>query len=324
VTPSAPLYAVQVVGGSHRYLADAVNATWSPDGKLLAFSTMNDDIDIINSDGTGAHKLASVGGATSNLSWSPDGKTIRFNRDNSNSIWEITSSGSNLHVWLAGWQPSRWTCCGRWSPDGEFFASSSGADRAGTSQIYALDERRGLFRRAAKEPFPLTSAPVGWGTPVFSKDGKKIFAYGSTRAGELMRLDPKSNQFQPFLGGISADSVAFSKDGQSVAYVSYPDDVLWRANRDGSNRVPLTSPPLLPNTPQWSPDGSQILFTDDQGQHASIVSSRGGGPQRALPDGNGAESDPSWSPDGHKIILQRACLGVVRATYVSSTWPAIR
>ena len=68
--------------------------------------------------------------------------------------------------------------------------------------------------------------------------------------GELMRLDPKSDQFQPFLGGISADLVAFSKDGQSVAYVSYPEMILWRANRDGSDRVQLTNPPLQPVAPR--------------------------------------------------------------------------
>ena len=60
--PRIPLYTVQVVGGSHRYLADAAVATWSPDGKLVAYSTPNGDINIINSDGTGAHKLASAGG----------------------------------------------------------------------------------------------------------------------------------------------------------------------------------------------------------------------------------------------------------------------
>ena len=58
--------------------------------------------------------------------------------------------------------------------------------------------RRGLFHRTASEPVQLTSGPIEWGLPVFSKDGKKIFATGSTRRGELERLDSKSNQFKRF------------------------------------------------------------------------------------------------------------------------------
>ncbi len=309
-TPSLPLHTLQVVGGAHRYLADATIAggTWSPDGKLVAYSPLNGDINVINSDATGAHKLASVGGAASPLNWSPDGSTIRFSRD-LRSLWEITSSGSNLHQLLPGWHPSQGKCCGRWSPDGGFFVFLAGPLPPGVypeAQIYALDERRGVFRRPANEPVKLTFGLIEWSAPVFSKDGKKIFATGSTRRGELVRLDPKSSQFQPFLGGISADCAAFSKDGQSVAYVSYPDGILWRANRDGSDRVQLTSPPLQPQSVSWSPNGSQIAFmasSPEGRRQAWIVPSTGGSPQRLLPDDSEQEADPSWSLDGRKMIF---------------------
>src|SRR5262249_54281683 len=84
-----------------------------------------------------------------------------------------------------------------------------------------------------------------------------------------------------------------------------PDVVLWRANRDGSNRVQLTSPPLEPVDPVWSPDGTQIIFMSlsQQGYKAWIVPSRGGSPNRLLPDDSGQEIWPNWSPDAHKIIF---------------------
>lgn len=72
--PSAPLYSVQVLGGSNRYLADARDAIWSPDGKFVACSTPSGAINIIDSDGSGGHTLASAAGVTTRLSWSPDGK----------------------------------------------------------------------------------------------------------------------------------------------------------------------------------------------------------------------------------------------------------
>jgi Tol biopolymer transport system component len=309
-TPPLPLYAVQVVGGAHRYLADAAIAggTWSPDGKLVAYSTLSGDINIINSDGTGAHKLASAGGAATALSWSPDGSKIVFSKDDLRSLWEITSSGSNLHQLLPGWHPSEPKCCGRWSPDGRFFVFLAGnrVSDFSSSQIVALEERRGGFRRPAKDPILLTSGPIGWSPAIFSNDGKKIFATGATERGELVRFDPKSNQFQPFLGGISADLIAFSKDGQYVAYVTFPDGILWKANRDGSDRVQLTSPPLQPQSVSWSPDGSQIAFaapSPEGRQQAWIVPSTGGSPQRLLLEDSEQETVPSWSQDGRKMIF---------------------
>ena len=63
-----------------------------------------------------------------------------------------------------------------------------------------------------------------------SKDGKKLFVSASNSdRGELMRYDSRSGEFAPFLGGISAEYLGFSKDGQWVAYVSYPEGTLWRS-----------------------------------------------------------------------------------------------
>ena len=300
LSPTPPLYSVKILGGTHRYLADAADAIWSPDGKSILYVAADGDFHIMRSDGTDAHKLATLGGRPDSYSWSPDGRIIRFTRDNS--LWEISANGSNLHQLLAGWHTSESKLCGGWSPDGEFFFFRAGSG----AQIWALDDRRGYFRPPSEQPFQLTSGPLHWGHLAPSKDGKKIFAAGYTSRGELARLDPKTNQFQPFLGGISADLVSFSKDGQSVAYVSYPEDILWKANNDGSERVQLSDLPLRPEWLSWSPDSTEILFmvSSPQGNaEAWIVSSRGGSPRRLLPEDNGQQTDPSWSPDGSKIIF---------------------
>jgi hypothetical protein len=164
-----------------------------------------------------------------------------------------------------------------------------------------------VFRRTPAEPVQLTSGPTRWNTPIPSKDGTKIFAHGVILRGELDRYDAQSNRFQPWLGGISAEFVIFSPDGQYVAYVTFPEGILWRANRDGSHPVQLTDSSVYPLSPRWSPDGSQILFCNSHGLEgrvrAYVISSQGGTPQPLLPEDSEGQSDPGWSADGHKIVF---------------------
>ena len=253
------LWIVRAMGGSSRRIGNSRGATFSPDGNTIAYSTRNGDIWLVQSDGAGNHKLASVGGFTDDLNWSPDGKAVRFSIDGV--LWEIFANGSGLHEVLPGWQYRGRECCGRWTPDGKFYIFLTELALYKGDKIWALDERRGLFRHPPAEPVQLTSGPITWRAPIPAKGINKIFSNGKTPRGELCRFDPKTKELQPFLGGISAQDVSFSKDGRSVAYVSYPDGILWKANRDGSNPVQLSAPPIYAMNPRWSPDGKEIAFT---------------------------------------------------------------
>jgi WD40 repeat protein len=136
------------------------------------------------------------------------------------------------------------------------------------------------------------------------KDGRTIFAVGATTRGELSRFDAQAKEFRPFLGGISAQGITFSKDGKSVAYVSFPEGILWKANRDGTNPMQLSEPSMDVFMPRWSPDGTQILFSDISSESEFyVVPAQGGNPHKLLPEGSGKQSDPDWSPDGHKVVF---------------------
>jgi Tol biopolymer transport system component/DNA-binding winged helix-turn-helix (wHTH) protein len=296
------LWIVRALGGTSRRIGNGWSATFSPDGNSIAYFIAPGELWLVQSDGTGRRKLASVGG--SDLHWSPDGRVIAFDRDGV--LWEISADGSSLHEVLPGWQYRGQECCGRWTPDGKFYVFLTSPSARRGDKIWALDERRGVFRHLSAAPVQLTNGPINWSNPIPGKGMSKIFSNGKTSRGELCRFDPKTKQLQPFLGGVSAQDVSFSKDGQSVAYVSYPDGTLWRANRDGSNPVQLSTPPIHATNPRWSPDGSKILFGDYEEIGADriyLVSSQGGSPQRQVPDYSGDQDDPGWSADGRKIVF---------------------
>ncbi len=91
---------------------------------------------------------------------------------------------------------------------------------------------------------------------------------GAQTKGEMERFDAKSGQFAPYLSGISASGVGFSRDGHWVAYVTghwvayvtYPEGILWRSRMDGSDKLQLTRPPLVVYGVDWSADDKKIAF----------------------------------------------------------------
>jgi Tol biopolymer transport system component len=77
----------------------------------------------------------------------------------------------------------------------------------------------------------------------------------------LVRYDAKSGQFLPYLDGASISEVSFSPDGQWVAYVTYPNGILWRSRVDGTQKLQLTSEtPEFANSPGGPQMGSRSLF----------------------------------------------------------------
>ena len=86
-------------------------------------------------------------------------------------------------------------------------------------------------------------------------------------------------QFVPFLSGISAIDPTFSRDGQWVAYTSYPDHTLWRSRSDGTERKQLTYPPMEVAYPSISPDGTKVVFGTSS-EETFVVSMEGGPPQK--------------------------------------------
>jgi hypothetical protein len=77
------------------------NPKWSPDGRQILFSSRrdgNDEIYVMNTDGSGQTNLTNNPAADSHAIWSPDGRKIAFesNRDGATHIFVMNSNGSAL------------------------------------------------------------------------------------------------------------------------------------------------------------------------------------------------------------------------------------
>jgi len=298
--------------GSPRRLGNinAYYAIWNHNGKLVF--AIGNDLYTAEHDGSNPRKLATLPGSIGEISCSPDGMRYRFTvnspSNHTSTIWEMHADGSNPHPLLPGWSTPSGECCGRWSSDGKYYVFQS--NRRGATQLWIIRERSEWWRRASHAPIQLTVGPLQLSNPTLSSDGKKLFAVGTRRRAQLVRYDAKSAEFLPYLGGISAGDADFTRDGQWVTYVSYPDNTLWRSRLDGSERLQLTQPPLYPLVPHWSPDGEAIAFSGSvPGKPWKIfLVPRNGGNLQSITGDEQHELDPSWSPDGATLAFGRSAL----------------
>ncbi len=311
------------VGGPVHRVGDAhvLAAAYTADGRTVTYSDGN-TVYLCDKDGRNPRKMFSASGDVLRLRWSPRGDILRFTLNDSsrhhNSIWEIHADGSGMQPLLPGWNLPKWEWMMGWSHDAHWFAFSAARD--GGRDIWLL-QHNPASSGPDQNPVQLTSGPIEFDLPIFGADNKRLYAVGVQRRGELLRFSSSTRQFTPYLSGISADQVDFSQDHRWLAYVTYPEGVLWRARIDGSEALKLTDSPLRALVPKWSPDGGQISFlartTRDDKWQAYIVPANGGIYQRIA---SGAEetTGAAWLDNGKRLVLSSPEWNELRTLDVAS------
>jgi TolB protein len=208
---------------------------WSPDGWKIAYTLVeggeDQDIYVINADGTGQTRLTTVAGRDNYPAWSPDGSKIAFSSDRDQlgvlNIYVMNADGTDQVRLTEGSHNERPT----WSPDGSKILFSSIRDYAwevymmnpdGTGQVRLTDRPDGeawLSGPNACSPdgsrVLFTSAPEGsWDAYVMNADGT-----GQTRLTDWEG---------------SEEPAAWSPDGTQILFTSTKTNLIYYMNADGT------------------------------------------------------------------------------------------
>lgn len=309
-----PFWTIPMDGGPAQRFGDSAGqeAVWSPDGQHTLF-VKGSGLYVTDAHGGPSKALANVSGTPYYPRYSPDGSRVRFSVGdislNTSSIWEMRSDGSGMHPFLPDWLAVSSKCCGSWTADGRYYIFQATENTLGSSgNLWGIAEPARRFeRKRFDKPVKLTEGTVSLARAVPSPDNNKIWALGLNVRAAVVKYDPPSGKYLPFLSGISASDLDFSADGQWVTYVAVPEGTLWRCRMDGSQLQQLTIPPGRAALPKWSPDGKEIAYVNvEEGKPWAIyiVPVIGGSPRLLLSE-KLTQIDINWSVDGGKIIFGR-------------------
>ena len=204
------------------------NPAWSPDGRKIIFLSQrnnhhstNNEIYIMNADGSDQTRLSNSPAIYKNPAWSPDGKHIVFvsNLNRHREIYTMNSDGSGqtrltVSVGSESFDPS-------WSPDGTQIVYSTSSSARNESQIYVMNSD-------GSKQTQLTNNP-GWSyNPSWSPDGTRIaYTYAN-----------------------------ISSAGQNDIFVMNADGS-GQTKLTGTSKTSSQESCQVPN---WSPDSANISF----------------------------------------------------------------
>jgi subtilisin family serine protease len=265
--------------------------TLQPGSKIAFTRTLNSnqEIYVMNSDGSGQINLTNNSASDYDPAWSPDNARIAFvsQRDGQHEVYVMNADGSN-QTNLS--QNAAVDYLPAWSPDGSKILFSS--DRAGLAELYLMNPDGSNQTR-------LTFSSGGAIAGDWSANGQKI-ALMSYRDGawniDTMNADG-TNRVGLTSGNAFKANPSWSPDGTKIAYESVQDGrmEIYVMNADGSNQSRLSDLSSTNQYPDWSPDGQTIAFTSDRQAYQEIylMNADGSNPIR-LTYNSSFCTEPAW------------------------------
>jgi Tol biopolymer transport system component len=243
-------------------------ATWSPDGRRIAYSesaVRGHGTFVIGAGGTGRRLVVPKG---TWADWAPDGRLAVGFATSGGGIDIVRADGTGLQpITASGTFPV-------WSPDGTRIAYVQGYPAAKQEPIAVVPSAGGAA-------VPLTAPPPGFDDGFegasflggrsehpWSPDGTRLLfkRFAGVNSSEIDAVAAAGGAPVPL--ATSAGEPAWSPDGRRIAYTFFPAGLaegavsaqVWVMNADGSGKHRVAT---RGHCPAWSPDGQKLAFTGE-------------------------------------------------------------
>jgi Tol biopolymer transport system component/predicted Ser/Thr protein kinase len=288
----------------------AANATWSPDGRRLAYVRQNESgalaLVISGVDGLEPSVILaadSVYPRLQNPAWSPDGRHVTVVRSTGGAAGELwlvpVDAGAPRR--LLNEPASTFSDFPAFTRDGRGIVHAS--NRGGSTNLWLLPVRGGT-------PVRLTTGPGPDESPTVADDGS--IAFLNSRWRDLLQVFDAVTGVRrtllthtPYLWG-----PAISPDGQEIAFTRSEVDGawhIWSVPLAGGTAKRLTSTDAGELYPRWSPDSAYVWFhTWNQPRRFGRVPRNGGPVEWMSLGGESHDGYAAPSPDGTQIAFVRA------------------
>lgn len=308
VSDTGKLMLVNVRTGSVRHFLRAYQATWSPDGRRVAFAGRGQggpgDLFLVDADGRNLRRLTHSDDIEEHDPvWSPDGKRLAYFAQDQALTQDdlmVLSLSTGVSASILRGRPLK----GRleWSPDGRKFAFAT--SWAAGHGVHVIDATSGKA----------VDAWLGQKYPVWSPDGSSVaFVFTENEQTQLMVAKGDGSGARVLYRGekdIGVGDIAWSPNGHTLAFRHGAGSVNWSQIMlvdTGTGRArPVTNRRgHADGSPSFSQDGKRIAFVRQafgERPHVprlAVVPSLGGVVRVYRSARMNSESIPLWRPRAH-------------------------